>query len=147
MFSKTITMLAAITIVGTASGAFAYDDPDNRIGDRYPWLDASSRSVAARNIGAPYVPARGLARLDQPMPEDVEARIGDRYPGLERNAAPGGAARLLSARFAMRQSAVAANYDDPAGRISDRYPQLERISPQRGGGVYVTARRSTRPGA
>ncbi len=146
---KLMTALASVTLV--SSMAYAYEDPESRIGDRYPSLDQSSRTVTSRNIGGVYVPALGLARLDQPMSEDVEARVGDRYPRLEQTTPPFSAARVVNARV---EGPAIVYYEDPESRLSDRYPQhpqFARVSSprssvvQRGSVKYVTARRSTRP--
>ena len=143
MLNKSIIAITAIVVLGSVSAAIAYEDPENRIGDRYSWLDQSSRTYSARNFGGPYVPARQVYSLDQPMIEDVEARIGDRYPALEQTTPRFSAARALNDRVAMRQ--VRVYYEDPASHIGDKYPPLGRVSPQRSGGVYVVERRQAKP--
>ena len=141
MFNKRLIALTAAVIVGSASAAFSYDDPESRIGDKYPWLDQSSRPILSRNVGGPYVPARQLAGLDQRMVEDVESRVADRYPTLEPNIPPQSAGSILRARVSMRQGqySVLTSYADPESRIGDKYPFLDRGIPT-GTRALTTAR-------
>lgn len=132
MFNKSMIALTAAVIVGSASAAFSYDDPESRIGDKYPFLEQQpSRTIAVRNIGGPYLPVRSTVSLNQPLPEDVEAQIADKYPTLEPAAPPASAASILRTRVAMRQAetSLLTIYEDPESRVADKYPLLERISP------------------
>ena len=136
MFNKTMLALTAAALIGSASAAFSYEDPESRIGDKYPWLDQTSRTFTARNIGGPYVPVRQVARLDQPYPEDVEARTGDKYPSLEQTAPPTSAARVLNARVSMRQAQRVQYYEDAESRTT----QFDSVSPQSRNVEYVSRR-------
>lgn len=141
MFSKTMIALAAIAIVGSASVALSYEEPEYKLADRYPFLDRSASMV--RNIGAPYVAGRSMVTRNQGPIEDPEYRLADRYPSLEPTAPPATAANVLTARFAMRQAAsTTLSYaEDPEYRIGDRYPLLARAQPVSSRGVTTAGLR------
>ena len=97
MSNKTIIALTAATVLASASAsaAFAYEDPENKIGDRYPFLEqtyqsnTSSRAASAR-ISAPrsVMPAwafnlNQFSNANQYANDVPENKIGDRYPLLE----------------------------------------------------------------
>ncbi len=131
MFNKTMIVLAAAAVVGSASAALSYEEPEYKLADRYPFLDQSQRAV--RNIGAPYVVGRSMVSLNKGTAEDAEWHIGDRYPTLDTSAPSSTAASVLTTRFAIRQAAATTGYEDPEYRIGDRYPLLDRapaVSPR-----------------
>ena len=82
MFTKRAITLAALLIAGATSAAFAYEDPENKIGDRYPSLEQQYQPVASKAVRA--MPAPKAPKLDQYINEDVENKIADRYPLLEQ---------------------------------------------------------------
>ena len=82
MFTKSVLTLAALLLAGVSTAAVAYEDPENKIGDRYPFLEQQYQPVASKAVrvmSAPKAP-----KLDQYINEDVENKIGDRYPLLEQ---------------------------------------------------------------
>ena len=82
MITKSIIALSALLVMGTASVAFADEDPENKIGDRYPLLEQQYKPVAANK--ARVMPAPKTPKLDQYINEDVDNKIADRYPLLEQ---------------------------------------------------------------
>ena len=82
MFTKRTITLAALLIAGVSSAAFAYEDPENKIGDRYPLLEQQYQPISTNNVRAMSAPK--AQKLNQYMNEDVENKIGDRYPLLEQ---------------------------------------------------------------
>ena len=82
MFTKSVLTLAALLLAGVSTAAVAYEDPENKIGDRYPFLEQQYQPVASKAVrvmSAPKAP-----KLNQYINEDVEEKIGDRYPFLEQ---------------------------------------------------------------
>ena len=150
MLNKTLILLATASVLSCATAAFAVDDPENRIGDRYPFLEQAAAPVRANIIGNRNLIARQIARVDQFSNEDVENKIADRYPLLEQIASPV-AATKLGDRYLMRRQAANLNqlaYEEPENRIGDRYPLLEvLVTSQRGLTGYVTARRALTTGS
>ena len=136
MLNKTMISLTAAIVLGSASAAFSYEDPENKIGDRYPFLEQayqpSSSSRTARNV----MP-RQAARFAQYSNEDPENKIGDRYPALELAYQPT-ASKSLGRYVAARQVAASVQYanEAPENKIGDKYPLLEA--------QYVSQRGSTR---
>ncbi len=96
MFTKSVLTLAALLLAGVTTAAFADEVQENKIGDRYPFLEQQYQPTSAK--AARSVPAPKTMKLDHYMNEDVENKIGDRYPFLEQpirvaNAGPKSAAR------------------------------------------------------
>jgi len=82
MITKSIIALSALLVMSSASIAFTDEEPENKIGDRYPLLEQQYKPVVAnktRVMSAPKAP-----KLDQFINEDVDSRIADRYPLLEQ---------------------------------------------------------------
>ena len=50
MITKSIIALSAILVVSTSVSAFAYEAPENRLGDRYPFLEQMYTPVAANTL-------------------------------------------------------------------------------------------------
>jgi len=46
MLTKTVTALSALLVLGVASAAFAADNPENKIGDRFPILAQTAQQRA-----------------------------------------------------------------------------------------------------
>ena len=82
MFTKRTITLAALLIAGATTAAFAYEAPENKIGDRYPLLEQQYQPTSTNNVRTMTAPK--TQRLDQYINEDVENKIGDRYPLLEQ---------------------------------------------------------------
>jgi hypothetical protein len=113
MLTKAIIALSAAALLGSITAATAYDVPENRIGDRYPFLDRVNPTAALVQKNTVV----GWMSVDVP-----ENRITDRYPQL---APKFGGSRVTAARVA---STVQSSADVPENRISDRYPFLEQTS-------------------
>jgi hypothetical protein len=133
MLTKTKLTLAAAAAISAATAAIAFDDPESRIGDRYPWLEPGYRSMASP-AAVGVAGSRQAMAIDQLAYQDPESKIGDRYPWLEPVSpvtARIAAGRYLVARYAASPQ-VASVVEDPESRIGDRYPQLElRVIAQR----------------
>jgi hypothetical protein len=112
MTKKIIIALSAI-LIGSASGALAYEDPENKLGDRYPLLEPGYRSVMPSM-------SRQFASRNPFGNDDLENKIGDRYPRLEPGYRPNLALtpRQVAGRDRME-------IEDPESRIADKYPLLE----------------------
>jgi len=131
MLNKTMIAITAAVVLGSSSAAFSYEDVENRIGDRYPFLEQISTPVAANRLGSRNVMVRQVSSLALYSNEDVENKIGDRYPSLEQLASPAPterfAGRYLTSRLATNSISSQYAYDDPENRIGDRYPLLEQL--------------------
>ncbi len=131
--TKTTLTLAVAAVIGAATAAIAYEDPEARMGDRYPWLEPGYQSMASR-IAVVTAGSGQAAAVDRLAYQEPENKIGDRYPWLEPVtpvAARIAAGRYLVARYAATPQ-VASLVEDPESKISDRYPQLEpRVIVQR----------------
>jgi hypothetical protein len=151
VFNKTLIALTAAIAFGSVSSAFAYEDPENKIGDRYPFLEQKysyegSRAVNARAVRPQYV---GYQQYSNEAPEN---KISDRYPLLELAAAPTASSRVAGRYLTQRaaQTNVAMQYSNeaPENKIGDRYPFLEptyavRATP-RATATAVRTRRASR---
>ena len=86
MLNKTIIVLTSVLTFGSVSASFAYEDPENKIGDRYPLLEQRDRAVTTTKATRTNLARRqssqrlGVATY---AVEDPENKIGDRYPFLE----------------------------------------------------------------
>ncbi len=110
--SKKIIMALTAILLSSVSGTFAYDDPESKIGDRYPLLERSHRPLFA-------LTSSQAARLDRSAVEDPENKLGDRYPLVEAGEI---IPALTSSQVArLDRSAV----QDPEDKVGDRYPLLE----------------------
>jgi hypothetical protein len=123
MLNKTMIMLTAAVVLSSASAAFAYEDPENRLGDRYPFLEQAYQPSQANKYAGRYVTPRQVVTLNQYSNEAVENKIGDRYPSLEQAYQPAATSRYVAAR----QVASSVKYanESPENKIGDRYPFLE----------------------
>lgn len=124
MFTKKAITLAALLIAGATVSAAAYEDPENKIGDRYPFLEQRYTPVATGNVAAKRMT---VSKFDRHASEDPENKIGDRYPFLEQTYAPVSTGNS-TARLAAPQVTKLDQYANevPENRISDRYPLLEQ---------------------
>ena len=150
MLNRTTIALTAAVALGFAAAAFAYEEPENRIGDRYPFLELAVGPVQANSIGNTNLMVRQFAGVDQFAYEEPENRIGDRYPRLEPMARSIStnkfAGRYLATRYASNLTQIA--YEEPENRIGDRYPFLEpQVASQRGSMRRVAARNTLTTGS
>ena len=88
MLNKTMIAITAGVILSSASAAFAYEDPENKIGDRYPFLEQRYTPVAATALRSTNLRVNQISNLAQYAYEAPENRIGDRYPFLEQRYTP-----------------------------------------------------------
>ncbi len=84
MLNKSIIALSALLIVGGASSAFAYEEPEHRLGDRYSFLVKVDRPAPTGRVATRNAAVRQAAKLDLYTNEVPEHIIGDRYPFLEQ---------------------------------------------------------------
>lgn len=126
MFTKYAVTLAALLIFGGTSVAVAIEDPESRIGDRYPFLEKIDRTAEK-----PAAIQRGMERqstkLDLNRNEVVENKIADRYPHLEQIAPPAAAALQPATVQRNTQLSLYTN-EDVENKIADRYPFLEQTT-------------------
>lgn len=142
MFNKTMIALAATAALSSISATFAYEDPENKIGDRYPFLEqrysldqrqsaASARMIAAGSGNSAMWQSAYVGQYASEVPEN---KIGDRYPLLEQAVAPTArdrtAGQYLATRQSRRVSTIYLN-EAPENKIGDRYPLLEPRAVQR----------------
>jgi hypothetical protein len=97
MFSKYVITLAALFLVGGTAVAVAYEDPENKIGDRYPFLEQIDRSVTTPAVSAWRMKVQRNAKLGQFTDEEPENKIGDRYPFLEQSVRVAGSKATVNA--------------------------------------------------
>jgi hypothetical protein len=122
MFTKATITLSALILFGVTATAVAYEDPENKIGDRYPTLEQRYTPVAP-GYGAANRTQTSI--FDRHMSEDSENKIGDRYPFLEQTYASRSARSLGSVRIMSPKLDQYAN-EVPENKISDRFPFLEQ---------------------
>src|ERR1700693_111288 len=82
MLNKTMIAITAAVIV-SSSAAFAYEDPENKIGDRYPFLEQRYTPIASHTIRARNQMTTQVSYSGQYADEVPENQIGDRYPFRE----------------------------------------------------------------
>jgi hypothetical protein len=133
MFIKSKIVFTALLIIGASSAAFAYEDPENRIGDRYPFLEKVDRTATMPTPGTARAIVRRNVWAIQYGSEDPENKIGDRYPSLEPITASVASANAMASRTPVRQNPKLEQFshEEPENKIADRYPfleQLERVS-------------------
>jgi len=117
MFTKYTIALAALLLVGGSSLAGAYEDPENKIADRYPMMEPGHHMIASGAI-------RGT-QTNQGV-EDPEYKIGDRYPFLDASTQSATANRVVLQRTVAQSMIRNQNVEDPEAKIADRYPFLEQ---------------------
>ena len=118
--------LAAAAVFASATATFAYEEPENKLGDRYPFLEQRYQVAGGNKLVSRSPMVRQAAILEQYANEVPENRIGDRYPSLEvayRPASNKFAGNYLVARQAARvnQNVAQYAYEDPENRLGDRY--------------------------
>ena len=122
MSVKSTLTLAALLIVGATATAVAYEDPENKIGDRYPFLEQRYQPVATSSAAAKRMT---VSQVDRHASEDPENKIGDRYPFLEQSYASVTTGNVGAVRMTTPKLDQYAN-EAPENKISDRYPLLEQ---------------------
>ena len=154
MSNKSTIMLITTIVLGCASGALAYEAPENKIGDRYPFLEQAYQPTSGSNAARSYVMPRQTTNLAQYANEVPENKIGDRYPFLEQAyqaSSTRSAGRYLVERSMMARQVTAINQyanEVPEHKIGDRYPFLEpRIVSQRAPTRTAAARRDLTTGS
>ena len=151
MLNKTMIALTAATVLASASAAFAYEAPENKIGDRYPFLEQAYTSASTPKFVRANVMYRQASSFSQYSNEAPENKIGDRYPFLEASYQPSkSAGRYLADRFAAPRQVAVSSYinEAPENKIGDRYPFLEpRIASQRVPVRHAMARRADTTGS
>ena len=95
VLNKTIIALTAATVLASASAALASEEPENKIGDRYPFLEqvyranspsraTSERMSAPRSLKPVWAfRLNQFSSANQYINDAPENKIGDRYPLLE----------------------------------------------------------------
>ena len=140
MFTKSALALAALLIVAATATVSAYEAPENKIGDRYPFLEQTYNPAAARSVGPRHMKYAQAAILNQDI-EDPEAKIADRFPFLEQSYNPAVAHSVGPKRTASSQVAIInQDVEDPENKIGDRYPMLEQTVQIAAGKSYAAAR-------
>ena len=76
-------VLSAAFVLGAVSVASAYEEPENRIADRYPFLEQFVKPIRTAEVGNNRLMARPVVNPGQVSYEEPENRIADRYPLLE----------------------------------------------------------------
>ena len=125
MFTKYAITLSALLMIGGTSIAVAYDDPESKIGDRYPFLEKVDRSPAA-SVGWQTGRTERHMKLNGYVNEDVESKIADRYPALEQITAPTQSASVSRGRPQQNARLDAYVNEDVESKIGDRYPFLDQ---------------------
>lgn len=118
--NKTLIALSAAAIIGSFSAAFAYEDPENKIGDRYPLLEQTYAPTKSAWVGGTTMP-RQVVQYGNQAPENM---IGDRYQGLATVYQP-----IASIKFASRKVVQHMTYgstEAPENKLGDRFPFLEQ---------------------
>jgi hypothetical protein len=143
MLYKTMIGITAGVILSSASVAFAYEDPENKIGDRYPFLEQRYTPAAATTLRGTNLMVSRASSLNQYVSEAPENKISDRYPFLEI-AYSSVAAKNVAVRYqALRPASSSVAYEAPENRISDRYPLLEQQIASQSGPTRRAATRRT----
>ena len=83
MFSKSTLALSAMLIVSATSAAFAYEEPEHKLGDRYAFLAQMQQPVSTNVVAAQRMTVR-TSSLSLYTNEVPEHRIADRYSFLEQ---------------------------------------------------------------
>ena len=137
-------IFAAAAIAISASAAVAYEDPENKIGDRYPFLEQRYTPVAATALRGTNLRVSRVSNLGQYASEAPENKIGDRYAFLEIGYAPVATRNVAVRYLASRLSSSSVGYEAPENKIGDRYPFLEQqVAYQSGSARRAASRRSS----
>src|SRR5262249_47364933 len=115
MLNKTIIALSAVALLGSATLAAAGDAPEDKLGDRYPFLEKTYAPAA--NVGA-RISGRQFTTVNQGAPED---NLGDRFAFLNGGYAPTATANNVRWNT-VRTVRTQGGYEAPENKIADRYP-------------------------
>jgi hypothetical protein len=121
--NKPLIALSALALLGSVSAASAVEDPENRLADRYPFLERTAGSVATKMTAHRAAMIRTASGQIQVAAEEPEHKLGDRYPFLEPGVAKFAASRAILARRISAPVQIA--YEVPEHKLADRYPFLE----------------------
>jgi hypothetical protein len=141
MLNKTLIALSAIALLGSATLASGGEAPEDKLGDRYPFLEkpytpAAGNAVRSRSSSWQFTAA------NQSAPED---KLGDRFAFLAGGYAP--TAAPTNVRWNTAQTVrTQGGYEAPENKIADRYPFLEQTFAQRGGATGIVTVRMHRNG-
>lgn len=139
--NKTLIALSAAAIIGSVSAAFAYEAPEHKLGDRYPFLEQTYKpTTETRFVGGTVMP-RSVAQYGYQAPEHM---LGDRYQAFATVYQPIAASKVSTRKVAYRDYGAYAN-EAPEHKIGDRYPVLEHVyAVQTGSKSRATAVRISR---
>jgi hypothetical protein len=128
MLKNSKILLIAAALLGGTALASAYEAPENKIGDRYPFLGQRYESIPASKFVGRTVKPRQVARLPQYDNEAPENKIGDRYPFLDQGYQVAAESRFTVRTVMPMQVARLPQYDNeaPENKIGDRYPFLDQ---------------------
>jgi hypothetical protein len=144
MLYKTMMGITAAVVLSSASAAVAYEDPENKIGDRYPFLEQRYTPVAATTLRGTNLRVSRASNLGQYAYEAPENKISDRYPLLEMSYAPVAANRVAVRYQSPRLASSSVAYEAPENKIGDRYPLLEQqVASQSGPARRAASRRTS----
>ncbi len=144
MLYKTMMGITAAVVLSSASAAFAYEDPENKIGDRYPFLEQRYTPVASATLRGTNLRVSRASNLGQYAYEAPEDKISDRYPLLEMGYAPVAANRVVVRYQSPRLASSSVAYEAPENKIGDRYPLLEQqVASQSGPARRAASRRNS----
>ena len=96
MLNKTVIAITAGVIFGSASAAIAYEDPENKIGDRYPRLEQRYEPISGNRSAARQATPRqaAITRTATPGNELTTGSISAR-PNLSSRPIPLPSARPI----------------------------------------------------
>ena len=118
--NKTLIALSAAALFGSLSAAQAYEAPENKIGDRYPFLEQTYAPIKSTWVGGTVMP-RQLVQYGNEAPENM---TGDRYPALATVYQPI-AVKVVGRAYRQVVNSGTYGNEAPENKISDRYPLLE----------------------
>ncbi len=116
MLNKTMIALSAVAFLGATSAAFAYEEPEHQLGDRYASLVQVKRPVA--NIAGNSQMTIRRTKLNLYTNEVPEHRIADRYAFLEQIVTVPNASARLSRAVKPLTFAEKANFDRQTMRFT-----------------------------
>lgn len=139
MFTKAAITLAALFIAGGSATALAYEDSENKIGDRFPFLEQRYTPVAPSNVATKRMT---VSKFDRHASEESENKIGDRFPMLEQTYAPTSTDNVGAARLAAPQFTKIDQYANqaPEDKLGDRFSYLDQPVQSASVGAKTAAR-------
>lgn len=139
--NKTLIALSAAALISSVSASLAYEAPEDKLGDRFQFLEQTYKPTTARTFGGTVMPRAWHNQATAAgAPED---KLGDRFASLEQVYQPVAASKVAVRNVMQRQ--VAYGLEAPEDKIDNRYPFLERAySVQSGSTGRVISVRLTR---